>query len=89
MPNKCAVFGCRTGYRGELNNNISLHSFPHKNVDLMNSWLNRISRDANFIPSKNSRVCSLHFTDDDFVTERHDSNKSRSKKLAEKALPRR
>lgn len=58
---------------------------------MQRKWLRAISRDIS--PTKNTRVCSLHFTSDDFVTERRDTNLRRlrgplrRKMLKEGAVP--
>lgn len=75
MVNKCACVNCKSGYKGK-EDNITLHKFPLQNPDLLKQWLAKISR-KNFTPTIHSRVCSLHFMNCDFVTERLDSNKHR------------
>lgn len=59
----CCVPGC--GESG--GNGVSLHEIP-ADFEVRMKWLKAISRD-NWIPSSNSnysRVCSRHFTQDDF-----------------------
>ena len=46
------------------------------NDSMKSRWLRAIPR-KNWMPNKNSVVCSLHFNDSDFVTDRADSNISR------------
>ena len=80
MVNKCAAFGCKSGYKGyvhpDANIKITFHSFPLDNKELCDRWIRAISRE-NFTPSKYSRLCSLHFRATDFVEERADSNAAR------------
>lgn len=79
MPNKCAVFGCDTGYDGrETDHSVTLHSFPLKDAELCKSWVIALAR-VNFVPTKNSRVCSKHFKQSDFVEYSEDSNVTRHK----------
>lgn len=76
MGFKCCVPGCRSGYQysnSNSNSNISMHAFPSDN-SLKKLWLHKIHvhRD-NFTPSKHTRVCSLHFNENDFRLETKDS----------------
>lgn len=80
MPNKCSAVGCKSGYTGvPSSGEISYHKFPHEDQNLLQQWLRRISRD-NFIPSRHSVLCSLHFTPADFVCESIDTNIDRRRK---------
>jgi hypothetical protein len=56
-----------------------MHKFPNEQVnkDIYQHWLRRIPRD--FKPSKESRVCSLHFQLIDFVTDSIDTNVTRKR----------
>lgn len=64
MVTSCCVPRCQN--RASKNSNISFHAFPFSNPELLKKWLHNIRR-KNFTPSKNSsRVCSVHFTDDDY-----------------------
>ena len=77
MPNRCAAYGCKSGNRkcGRQEPKVTLHKFP-MNQELRNVWIRRISR-TNFVPSVNSRLCSLHFHETDFITESNDTNTTR------------
>jgi hypothetical protein len=74
MVYKCSAFGCTSGYDSTKNvskgDNIKVmfHRFPLKNEALCNKWKQANPR-KNFEPSANSRLCSLHFVDDDFIME--------------------
>ena len=100
MVNKCTAYGCTSGYYFYKKNHdpnitdatekITFHSFPFKNQDLFDKWIRAISRD-NFVPSKWSRLCSLHFHPTDFVENHTDSNLKRKRihkagKLAKRYL---
>ena len=50
-----------------LCHNTGGHRFP-KDEHLRKLWILAIRRD-NFMPSKHSRVCKLHFTDDDYIKQ--------------------
>ena len=55
MVNKCAAYGCTSGYYFYKKNQdpnitdatekITFHSFPFKNQDLFDKWMRAISRD--------------------------------------------
>ena len=81
MPN------CRSGYvtkTEELQHQqstpaaaVSFHSFPI-DEDAKRKWLNAIHR-QDFVPTKSSRICSLHFYENDFKVNSSDTNVSRKK----------
>lgn len=82
MPNKCAAVGCKSGYKGVNCSSdilVSYHKFPHEDKNLLQQWLHRISRD-NYVPSQHSVLCSLHFTETDFISESTDTNIDRRRK---------
>jgi len=87
MVYKCSGFGCRTGYTGsntvdENDEKITLHSFPLHDQELCEKWT-RANPRKDCIPTKHSKLCSLHFTSNDFVQERRDSNSTRRKRKSE------
>ncbi len=85
MPS-CSALNCSVGYHSaKLPAGVTLLRFPLKNEELLKLWLKNLSR-ANFRPTEYSRLCSLHFSEDDFVTERKDSNLSRAKNDVGKVL---
>ncbi|KAL5239163.1 hypothetical protein ACI65C_006573 [Semiaphis heraclei] len=45
---------------------ILYNSFPIKNEELTQLWVNTIRRE-NFNPTQWSRICSVHFTENDFM----------------------
>ncbi|MCP4488501.1 MAG: THAP domain-containing protein, partial [Gammaproteobacteria bacterium] len=63
---------CKSGYHSHVTpKNITFHTFPLKNPDLLDRWVKNLHR-ADFVPTKYSRICSLHFTEADFQSERTD-----------------
>ena len=81
MPSKCSAVNCKSGYDSnkEKQDGITFHRFPLENKDLLNLWLRRISR-VDFVPTRYSKLCSLHFKESDFLYNIVDRNKSRRKK---------
>jgi len=53
--------------------NVTFHSFPLRDKQLCEKWL-RANPIKDFMPSKNSRLCSLHFHSSDFVDVHNDTN---------------
>ena len=49
---------------------LSFHSFPDITTDKGKTWLAKIRRDSgpNFVVNKNTKVCSLHFTAEDYIS---------------------
>ena len=94
MVNKCAAYGCRSGYKkkdvGEKGGDekVTFHSFPLQNKELCDRWL-RANPRKDFVPTKHSRLCSLHFTPNDFVEVHTDSNKRRDKSRGDEKLVKR
>ena len=39
---RCTAFGSKSGYDGCKTANISMHSYPLKNPELLNKWLDKI-----------------------------------------------
>jgi len=89
MVNKCSVFGCRSGYDScaDVDKRITFHSFP-RDIQLREKWIKANPR-KDFVPSKNSRMCSLHFRDDDFVEQHCDTNSSRRNQASSTELKKR
>ena len=85
MVNKCSAFGCRSGYKTKEQEiqteatKVTFHAYPLNNQELLQKWIKANPR-KDFVPSKNSKICSLHFHTDDFITERTDSNAARKKR---------
>ena len=91
MVNKCSAFGCKSGYKSKTDvqsgQAVTFHAYPVHDQDLCAKWIKANPRKG-FIPSKHSKLCSLHFDPSDFVTERTDSNTARkNRKLAVSEQP--
>ncbi len=110
MVYKCAVPYCKTGYnsvkKAEIasEENNSVFKFP-KDTKLRNIWIKAIHRKTSDGKDwtaedvkDHHRVCSLHFFDEDFITESQDQREGRKisrltqhlmrKKLKPSAVPR-
>jgi len=88
MVNKCAAAGCKSGYDKTEESSgvkVSFHAFPLNNKDMCDKWI-RANPRKDFVPSKHSKLCSLHFKPSDFVEIRRDSNKQRMKTYADGQL---
>ncbi|MCP4492781.1 MAG: THAP domain-containing protein, partial [Gammaproteobacteria bacterium] len=54
MP-KCVALNCKSGYHSHVTpKNITFHTFPLKNPDLLDRWVKNLHR-ADFVPTKYSR----------------------------------
>ncbi|XP_040574651.1 uncharacterized protein [Lepeophtheirus salmonis] len=81
---KCSAPGCRQGYDGTpKNTTVLFHSFPRFNVppnlELESKWESAIPRQKTF--TKNSRLCSLHFTESDYITHSVDQRQGSGRQL--------
>ncbi|KAJ8913733.1 hypothetical protein NQ315_007450 [Exocentrus adspersus] len=64
IGSKCSVFSCKN----RINRRIpgtSFHYFP-KDLDLWEAWKLFCGHNADWQPSMTSRICSRHFTEEDF-----------------------
>ena len=85
---RCSAYGCKSGYdKPKTAENVSMHQFPINDESLLKKWLHKISW-QDFIPTKASKLCSLHFTDDCFITASEDSNSRRIKQKGTSDLKR-
>jgi len=87
MVNKCAAYGCKSGYSGNTDVQddgvkVSFHAYPLSNKELCDKWI-RANPRKDFVPTKHSKLCSLHFKPSDFVEARRDTNKRRMKTYAD------
>jgi hypothetical protein len=84
MVNKCSAFGCKSGYKTnkliDLQNEVTFHVFPLSDKKMCDKWIKANPR-QDFVPNKNSRLCSFHFLPSDFVEERRDTNVTRRKSI--------
>ncbi|ESN94727.1 hypothetical protein HELRODRAFT_126167, partial [Helobdella robusta] len=69
MVNKCAAYSCKSGYKSnaaiDAENKVSFHSYPVNDPELCAKW-NKANPRRDFIPSRHSKMCSLHFRPSDF-----------------------
>ena len=95
MPYKSSAFGCKTGYKRKNNSDSegsqevkqpkpTMHAFP-KEQEMLQRWVRANPRE-DFVPTKNSRMCSLHFKPADFIAVTQDSNTTRRKLQRDKNL---
>ncbi|XP_025416958.1 THAP domain-containing protein 1-like [Sipha flava] len=63
MPYSCVAYGCAN--RASPEQSTQFFRFPHSNEELMKKWIEAIKR-KHFKLSQYSRICSDHFTNDDF-----------------------
>lgn len=63
---RCAAFGCNNAYAKKkgMSKNFTLHRFP-KDKAVRKGWIDACRRSDKFNPDA-SRLCSLHFTEDDY-----------------------
>ena len=87
MVNKCVAYGCKSGYKSDDRKDVTFHSFP-KDAEICGKWL-RANPRKDFVISKHSRMCSLHFTDNDFVVIRNDKQERRRRKHVNSQLVKR
>ena len=80
MVYKCAAVNCRSGYRGEKQDQkVTFHSFALEDKHLLQTWLKRLAR-KDYVPTKNSKLCFLHFKFEDYVTDSTDQKEWRKRK---------
>ena len=58
---------------------MTFHSFPLEDKHLPQTWLKRLAR-KDYVPTKHSKLCSLHFKFEDFVTDSTDQKGWRKRK---------
>jgi len=88
MGFKCSVSGCKSGYDSQTTDeNVTFHTYP-TNPEMRQKWI-RANPRKDFLPTKHSRVCSLHFLPSDFTYVRSDTNKNRLKTVSQKLQRRR
>ena len=92
---KCAAFGCKSGYDSQKSTSqdgndtkISFHRVPFENKELLSKWILANPR-KDWQPSKRTSLCSLHFTESDFVLQRTDKKERRKRKLDQTLVRRR
>ena len=81
MVHYCVAFGCEHSDTEENRGKwISFHRFP-KDPDRHKAWIVALRRDK-FKPNDESRLCSVHFTQNDF-----DTNSAQRKILKKGTIP--
>jgi len=93
MVNKCTALGCSSGYKRKQQNTddedgsykITFHSFSLHDKELCQKLV-RANNRKDYVPTKHSKLCSLHFKPCDFVDIHKDTNKRRDKTRATKTL---
>jgi hypothetical protein len=87
------LIGCKSGYGNDkLPQGVRKHIFPKDDLKRQ-QWIKAIPR-TNWTPAVNAVVCSLHFEDCDYKSQRSDKNSSRDrgelkyKRLKDDAVPR-
>ncbi|CAK1581363.1 unnamed protein product [Parnassius mnemosyne] len=62
----CSINGCKNSSRtcNSTNKGITFHRFP-KDPDIKEKWINLTGR-QDWFPTENSRICSIHFHENDF-----------------------
>ncbi|XP_055944706.1 uncharacterized protein LOC129975640 [Argiope bruennichi] len=71
MPSSCCVPNCRSNYT-KKSPKVSVYQFP-RDENAKRAWLSAINRE-DFVPTKYSKVCAKHFSDDQFATFREAFN---------------
>ena len=59
--------------RNEVSKRVTFYAFPLYDEELTAQWVRAVHRDK-FVPSKNSKLCSLHFHAKDSVEASHNTN---------------
>ena len=73
MPT-CTVVTCKSGYHAHPTpKEVQWFQFPVENFRnsskvLLEKWKSRLNRKG-FIPTKHTRICSLHFKNEDYIPE--------------------
>ena len=78
MGRKCCAPKCRSGYKGKSKDGISMHKFRAE-------WKSNFPR-GDWKVTDQTFICSKHFTASNFITERRDSNTTRSTKKKDTEL---
>jgi len=82
MVYKHSAYGCKSGYDSQVaDDNVTFHTFP-TDPEIRDKWIRANPRN-DFVPTKYSRLCSLHFQPSDFIHVRSDTNHRRLKILSE------
>lgn len=66
MPYYCAVADWKSVNKKSNDYEITFHRFPTKSRKLCQRWIHKCRRQDRELNPDNSRICSLHFTANDF-----------------------
>lgn len=78
MPHFCCAGGCTNSSDKQ---DLSFHSLPLRDKKRLNLWITKMKRDPKFFRvNKHAKICSSHFTEDDFIEPL--ANKKRLKRTA-------
>ncbi|TDH16007.1 hypothetical protein EPR50_G00015440 [Perca flavescens] len=88
MGVRCIVKSC-DNKQGRPGNTMMFHRFPTKNADRLNQWLLALDMDPNtpVATFKTHRVCSEHFTEDDYYEKMELSTRTMKLVLKDTAIP--
>ena len=91
MPQHCCVPLCSSNSSKNVDGDrVGFHSFP-SDPDLLKRWIINIRRDVSehFSLNAHTKVCSLHFEEEDFYPghERRDPSKKATTQLRRKLKP--
>ena len=67
MP-ACTIPGCKSGYATQSDGKKYMSFQLPKSEEMKEKWISRIYRE-DFIPTKNTIICSKHFLEEDFVPD--------------------
>lgn len=86
MVYKCSVPLCKSGYSSQRRKTKKIHFFQFPtDPERRRAWIRAIRR-TGFIPTKYSKVCSQHFTADDYVSETNPANRQTVKRVNRPSL---
>ena len=87
MPQTCVSSGCNSGYpTNKSEEDIHYHRFPEE-INLRNKWIQLVPR-KNWTWNKHQRLCSQHFTADDYQVKSLDKNTSRRRNKSNQGVKR-
>ncbi|XP_071558198.1 uncharacterized protein [Temnothorax nylanderi] len=77
MAVTCSVKGCKSKHQGKLSKDgIRFYRFPISNEKILKYWVAATGR-SNWIAYSNARMCSLHFTNNDYYKFHVENNQRR------------
>ncbi|XP_072753985.1 uncharacterized protein [Anoplolepis gracilipes] len=76
MPGTCCVKNCKSVWT--KNSNINFYRFPSQDETILKYWIAATGRN-NWSPYTSARICSLHFTEDDYYKNKENPKRRRLK----------